>query len=373
MTIPELPKDLIEEILCYVPATYLKRLRSTCKGWNRLFKDDRRFAKKHYDKAAKQFLPLMSTNEELCAMSVNLHGTIPSLEVKDKPWLFVSDSKHCDIEISRIFHSGGLLLCFSRDGEISIIVWNPLTSETRLIRTRNRRDKGRNFVLGYYQEDKKTYYKILSFYLDSKDFEIFEFNSDSWRFIDDICPGLSLLYSDQCVSLKGNTYMFAIDDLSVSLLKYDFSTETSVPVPLPYKSRSFEAISLSVVREEKLSVLLQRDKSSKTEIWVTNGIDETTTKVMVVSWSKVLSLDLSPDLKIRYGESFLLDEEKKVIMIFNNRMEEENKSEDKLYIIGDDDNKATQVYTIHGYGPAVFNYFPSLVQIEQSSRQEEKS
>ncbi|VYS57910.1 unnamed protein product [Arabidopsis thaliana] len=312
MTIPELPKDLIEEILCYVPATYLKRLRSTCKGWNRLFKDDRRFAKKHYDKAAKQFLPLMSTNEELCAMSVNLHGTIPSLE---DATLFLDTIK----------------------------------------------------------EDKKTYYKILSFYLDSKDFEIFEFNSDSWRFIDDICPGLSLLYSDQCVSLKGNTYMFAIDDLSVSLLKYDFSTETSVPVPLPYKSRSFEAISLSVVREEKLSVLLQRDKSSKTEIWVTNVIDETTTKVMVVSWSKVLSLDLSPDLKIRYGESFLLDEEKKVIMIFNNRMEEENKSEDKLYIIGDDDNKATQVYTIHGYGPAVFNYFPSLVQIEQSSRQEEKS
>ncbi|VVA97859.1 unnamed protein product [Arabis nemorensis] len=39
----QLPDDLVEEILCYVPATDLKRLRSTCKRWNFLF-DNRRFA-----------------------------------------------------------------------------------------------------------------------------------------------------------------------------------------------------------------------------------------------------------------------------------------------------------------------------------------
>ncbi|CAH8261053.1 unnamed protein product [Arabidopsis lyrata] len=370
MTIPELPKDLIEEILCYVPATYLKRLRSTCKEWNRLFKDDRRFERKHFDKAAKQCLPLISTkyHKVPCLMSLNLHGIMPSLEVESKIRRVDSDSKYpisTKMENSRVFHCGGLLLCSSQDDESAILVWNPLTGENRWIKTGNRRDKGRTFVLGYYyQEDKKPCYKILSFYSDSNDFEIFEFNSDSWRFIDDICPGWSLPNPCQCVSLKGKTYMFALDETKtcVSLLKYDYSTEKSILVPLPYKSRCFEETSLSVVREEKLSVLLQRDKSCKTEIWVTN---ETTTKAMVVSWSKVLALDLSPLLEIWYDGSFFLEEEKKVIMI-SNRWIEEDKSEDNLYIVGEDANKATQVYTIDGCGSAVYNYVPSLVQIERA-------
>ncbi|WZZ29657.1 hypothetical protein YC2023_013058 [Brassica napus] len=35
----DLPCDLIEEILCRVPATSLRHLRSTCKQWNLLFNE----------------------------------------------------------------------------------------------------------------------------------------------------------------------------------------------------------------------------------------------------------------------------------------------------------------------------------------------
>ncbi|CAA7051373.1 unnamed protein product [Microthlaspi erraticum] len=98
------------------------------------------------------------------------------------------------------------------------------------------------------------------------------------------------------VSFKGNTYWFASDEekpeLGVSLLRFDFATEKFGYLPLPYQSR-YETACLSVVREEKLCVLLQQEIWSKTEIWVTDKIGESNKGV---SWSKVLALDLSLDL-----------------------------------------------------------------------------
>ncbi|KAG2306254.1 hypothetical protein Bca52824_026002 [Brassica carinata] len=76
----DLPGDLLEEILCRVPAISLKRLRSSC-SWNRLF-SDKQFARKHLDKAAKQSLVFKVTQYSRARlMSVNLYGT-PSVEFK---------------------------------------------------------------------------------------------------------------------------------------------------------------------------------------------------------------------------------------------------------------------------------------------------
>ncbi|CAH8261003.1 unnamed protein product [Arabidopsis lyrata] len=375
MKTPEqLPKDLVEEILCRVPATSLRRLRSTCKAWNRLFKNDRRFASKHFDKSAKQLIPLSLRNDyRIFPISVNLHGNSPSLELKSELIDPHSKNSVAQFEISRVLHCDGLLLCSSHVDESRVLVWNPLTGETRWIRTGNFRKEGRSFDLGYSQDDNKSWiksYKMLSYYRGTKYFEIYDFDSDSWRILDDIiAPGGSIGFSELSVSLKGNTYWLArgITETPriISLLKFDFSTDKSVPVPLPYQSRRFEATSLSVVREDKLSVLLQRDKSSKTEIWVTDKIDETT---KVMSWSKVLALDLSPHLQIWNDASFLLGEEKKVVMCCE-KLIDENKVKDMVYIVGED-NVVTEVGfgvdEMDGCRAVIFNYVPSLVQIEQA-------
>lgn len=81
MTMSERPADMVEEILCHVPATSLKRLRSTCKRWNLLF-NDTRFARKHFDKAVRrQILILMLTKEfRVWSMNINLHG-VSSIDV----------------------------------------------------------------------------------------------------------------------------------------------------------------------------------------------------------------------------------------------------------------------------------------------------
>ncbi|KAJ4894466.1 F-box/kelch-repeat protein [Raphanus sativus] len=97
-----LPDNLVEEeILCRVPATSLKRLRATCQLWNGLF-NNRRFAKIHFDKASKQFLFLMLTNEyRIRSLSVELKGELGLL-----------DPLHSvQFKITHVFHCDGLLLC----------------------------------------------------------------------------------------------------------------------------------------------------------------------------------------------------------------------------------------------------------------------
>ncbi|ESQ47716.1 hypothetical protein EUTSA_v10022266mg [Eutrema salsugineum] len=343
----DLPKDLVEdEILCHVPATYLKRLGSTCKRWNRLFNGDGRFARKHTDKAAaKQLLVLMKTRAyRICLIVFDLEGPVPSVEVKSE--LSLVDSDSAPFDIYRVFHCDGLLLCTSQNS-FRFVVWNPFTGETRWFRPSSRGQKGyRTFVLGYSQEDNKKSYKVLSSIRGRKYFEIHEFSSDSWRMLDDVIPpGWTGDFTYLTVSLKGSTYWFASDGTkaqrNASLLKFDYSTEKSVPVPLPYQCVWLEIAGLSVVKEEKLSRVI----TCNTEIWVTNKIDETTH--VVSSWSKVLALDLShADLQIVYYTNFLLDEDKKVVMICENWLdmedETETKNKDVIYIVGED-NKVTQV------------------------------
>ncbi|KAG7577726.1 F-box-like domain superfamily [Arabidopsis thaliana x Arabidopsis arenosa] len=393
MTTPELTKDSVEEILCRVPATNLKRLRCTCKQWNRLYKDDERFAREHCDKAAKEVLALMLTEKyRICPMSVNLNGDVPSVEVKSG--LSVPDphfNNSCQYDIAEVFHCDGLLLC-THEGSLrygsQIVVWNPFTGQNRWIESGNRCKEGKIFVLGYYYQDKNKScsksYKVLCLSPFGNDTEIYELNSDSWRTIPDgeITPGYYISDSGHMVSLKGNTYWFAREiakpHLGISLLGFDFQTEksSSFCLPLPYQGPLYEILSLSVVREEKLSVFIQPDYTSKTEIWVTSKIDNTTTKG-AVSWTKVLSLDLNPDLQITDQVKFLLDEEKKIVLCCERWMvmEDETKSFDKIFILGED-NKVIEVSfgvgITEGCWPAILNYVPSLAPIERAGGKRKK-
>ncbi|ESQ50335.1 hypothetical protein EUTSA_v10002009mg [Eutrema salsugineum] len=371
----DLPKDLVEdEILCHVPAKYLKRLGSICKQWNRLINGgDGRFARKHTDKAAKQFLVLTKTRaDRICPTVFDLEGPVPSVEVKSE--LSLVDSHSSPFDIYRVFHCDGLLLCTSWDRS-RFVVWNPFTGETRWFRPSTPSHKGyRSFFLGY---DNKKSYKVLSYIIGRNNiFEIYEFSSDSWRTLDEddvIPPGWTDDLTFLKASLKGSTYWFATDrtkaQCNASLLKFDYSTEKAVPVPFPYQCGNLVVAGLSVVKEEKLSVLFQRNVTCKTEIWVSNKIDETN---HVVSWTKVLALDLShADLQIDHDTNFLFDEDKKVVMICENWLdledETETKNKDVISIVGED-NKVTQVdfglEITEGRHVAILNYVPSLVQIE---------
>ncbi|XP_010419966.1 PREDICTED: F-box protein ETP2-like [Camelina sativa] len=372
MTIPELPEDLVEEILCRVPATSLKRLRSTCKRWNRLFNDDWRFARKHLDKATKQFMVLLLIKKyNIALVSIDLNRTIPSVEVNTAYSLIDPQPEYSSkFYVSRVIHCDGVLLCTSSVDNSRIVVWNPLTGEQRWIRTGDGSEGGRAFNIGYVNKSCNKSYRVLSYYYGKYNFEMYEFNSDTWRSLGDICPGWRL-WAYMLVSLKGSTYTFAEDGTKISLLKIDYSTEKSVHVRLPCdQGIQLENSILSVVREEKLAFLSQPDRKSKTEIWVTNKIDETTKEV---SWSKVLALDLSRRNQILNCGSFLLDEEKKVLVycdILDHYDIERIKN--NIENVGEDNIVTTLEFGVDKVKlclPAIHNYVPSLDKIKQAKAQ----
>ncbi|CAA7051380.1 unnamed protein product [Microthlaspi erraticum] len=372
----ELPWDLVEEILCRVPATSVKRVRSTCKRWDRLF-NDKTFVSKHSVKAVKQFMCLMLMSKmRVCPMSVNLDGDPPSVEVKAELSLLDPRSRNSafQYDVPHVFHCDGLLLCTSEEPEPRIVVWNPFTGQTRWIELGG--DKFRNFALGYHQDKRSNTrsYKVLSFYYGI-DSEIYDFDTDSWRILDGDSVGRrACRCANQMVSFQGKTYCLASDkakpELGKSVLTFDYSTDKFGRVPLPYQSR-YSYACLSVVREEKLSVLLQQKIASNTEIWVTNKIGETNKGV---SWSKVLAFDLS--LNLDYS-SFLFDEEKKVVTFYDRWVDanDEENSKDMVYIVGEDNNVTQVVIGVgefDGCWPAILNYFPSLAEIEPARGKKRK-
>ncbi|WZZ17346.1 hypothetical protein YC2023_110435 [Brassica napus] len=353
----DLPPDLVDEILCRVPATSLKRLRSTCKRWNALFKD-RVFTEKHFHKAPKQSLVFALKYEEPYALeesnaflvSVSLDAPSPSIEIKVALSLMDPASSSKEVGIDEIIHCDGLLLCITNMDD-RIVVWNPCSGETRWIQTE---PYYYLFALGHDNNKLCHAYKILMFYRRNNIdvFEIYELSSDSWRVLDDVT--LDWSFEPTCVSLEGNSYWYSSDQKDAFLISFDFRRERFRGLCLP-TFQSHGRICLSVVREEKLSVLHKCYNTSKMEVWVTSKID-----TEAALWTKSFTVDLHNDFdKVPFR--FLIDEEKKVVVCCNVDM--------MVYTIDKYNAESSSVVssTVLSWHPLIYSYVPSLVQIQQSS------
>lgn len=75
------------------------------------------------------------------------------------------------------------------------------------------------------------------------------------------------------------------------LICFNFTMERFGPrLGLPFRPYVEDTVTLSIVREDQLAVLFQREDTFHMEIWVTTKIEP-----QVVSWSKVfLSVDMEP-------------------------------------------------------------------------------
>ncbi|EFH61456.1 F-box family protein [Arabidopsis lyrata subsp. lyrata] len=254
MMFADLPSDLESEILSRVPATSLKELQTTCKRWYTLFRDPR-FVKKN-----------LVTEMNTLIHSINLRGIQNSFDSSigvDVKLYELKDPEHDKIRCI-ISHCDGLLLCTTKDNNSRVVVWNPCTGQTRWIQS--------NMLMNTYSLAK---------------FEIYEFNSDSWRILDEISP--DCFRRSDGVTLKGNAYWFGSNLESKSILKFDFTTERFGRLSLPFQN-NYRSVFLSVVREEKLALIQQRldTDSLKMNIWVTKTkIDEDKD----LSWSNFLVVD----------------------------------------------------------------------------------
>ncbi|KAG2271693.1 hypothetical protein Bca52824_066248 [Brassica carinata] len=183
------------------------------------------------------------------------------------------------------------------------------------------------FSLGYENNKSCQTYKILRCSWDFLGVEpqvvdcgIYDFESHSWKDLNDVFPKNCSIVS-KAVSLKGNIYCIADkNDEEDLLLSFDFSTEKFRCLSLRFPSvvDDFVPAALSVVREERLSVLYSviSDTRPKIEIWMTthDKIDQT----KLVSWSKFLSLELdenNPQIDLSSETTFFVDEKQKVAVL----------------------------------------------------------
>ncbi|KAL1197209.1 F-box protein [Cardamine amara subsp. amara] len=384
----DLPRDLVEEVLCRVPLTSLGTVRSICKKWNTLSKDPS-FGKKHIagrqakltTSSEREFMVIKMIKDMVYLMSVNLHNSDFESCIKREGKL---NSQWLLDDVSQVFHCKGLLLCICEHGT-TLIVWNPYLGQTRLLEPRDKLHReDYTYALGYNNISKS--YKILRFInchcpaFDEPvydepayvEFKIYDINTSSLRVLD-ITPQdwWVRAYYSCCVSLKSNTYWFATEKylntretLDSFLVCFDFTSETFGPhLPLPFEFGFYSAqdLILSSVREEKLAVLIRQQDTSMIEIWITTKIEPN-----AVSWSSkvFLAVDVSPfacsdwPFEVR-GASFFIDEEKKVAVVFVRSV---------AYIVGVDGtlkevDLGGSTYPFCFPRPHLCSYVPSLMQL----------
>ncbi|KAF8083435.1 hypothetical protein N665_0772s0005 [Sinapis alba] len=286
--ISDLPVNLVEEILSRVPLKSMRAVRLTCKGWETLSKS-RSFSKIHIDKlsAVKE-----SESMIIAMMDYNLYLMKVVLVGNEDPFVERKGKLTCldkQIKISEVFHCDGLLLCVLEDDDTKVIVWNPYLGQTRSIeesRYYSHRPDGWDrfiYALGYEEKGSCSCrsYKFLRFIDKYLWFELYDFDSNSWKTLD-ITPNWSILCGQRGVSLKGNTYWPASqrnieeDMLDDHIICFDFTNESFGPLlRLPFDAGRHDCVTLSCVREEKLAVLLTQNEVCPTEfdIWITTKIE----------------------------------------------------------------------------------------------------
>ncbi|CDY34249.1 BnaA01g24660D [Brassica napus] len=266
----------------------------------------------------------MLKERRLYLTSVDLNFVPPSIEFSDALSLkHFNNSKVADTV--RVIHCDGLLLCTTTEGEL--VVWSPCLGETRWIKHNDGCKCFRRkamFTLGYGNNQSCRCYKILMF-LDWYDisgdcsldgFEIYDFNSNAWRVVN--APNCFVIRSHG-VALKGNAYWNAYDDKdSDYLLSFDFTRERFIRLCFPLPSHDY------------------------------------------LSWSKSFEVDYGFDVYT----SLLIDEHKKVALCCSSYFREDR---NVVCTLGEEDKYYTEIAFKATYllRPHIFNYVPSLVQIQQ--------
>ncbi|XP_010412942.1 PREDICTED: putative F-box protein At3g17500 [Camelina sativa] len=335
MAMTDLPRDLLESILSRIPYESLRELRFTCKLWNALFKD-RGFIKQRFHKAAREVVVMAFSCVNLFNFYLDGDNNFDGLEFK---------TLHCGISypnvISDMFYCDGLLLLRTMENN-KLGVWNPCSGKSRWIELMYHIQYTRGiFSLGYHK-DLCDSYKVLSIFDNPKpELYIYEFNSDSWRSLDDVILGCMI--KSRGVSLQGNTYWIASQVKDFLLLSFDFTTETFGRLNLPLQRLGYETLALSVVRDEQLSTLQQSLDTTKVEIWVTSNdkIDQT----KVLAWTKFLAVDLNTYDKRKFtcDVSFFIDQERKVAVCWDRGT---------VHTLGEDHRY--QCIHSNGFGEAMF-------------------
>ncbi|KAL9292178.1 putative F-box protein [Arabidopsis thaliana] len=391
MTFNDLPEDLVVEILSRVPAVFLARLRSTSKRWNTLIKDGK-LSKKHSSNAPRHSMALVLIDHKVYSVRSNLRGIHNSVAPYVNITCHFSLKEHLsnnystEVDIGHVFHCDGLLLCTTKD--YRLVVWNPLSGETRWIQPRFCYKKDDCYALGRSScnkykilrqgrlinpSEERYVYNIVGEDLvinnsqERCEYEIYDFNSNSWRSIG-VITGLFNPNITSGVSVNGITYWFDISEQF--LLSFDFSTERFGSESLP---EGDSHLALSVTRQGKRLCMLSTNYTYVTgtnvNLWIATKTSENT---RAMSWSKFPILRGGVGLRyrchFREGVSFFAYQVKEKIVVVSCHRPNRH-SKDIIHIVENDkfielDHHGAKPTHELSPTPRLLIYVPSLVQIQ---------
>ncbi|XP_019096373.1 PREDICTED: F-box/kelch-repeat protein At1g24800-like [Camelina sativa] len=197
----DLPPEVVgDKILAKVPITSLAAVRSTSKLWHALSKD---WIVGKAAASRQNFLGFMTMDSKVCSVRFHLRRK----EEEDSVDLSIKQVALLDqVEVSTVFHCGGLLLCVLKDNS-RLLAWNPYLGQTRWIGPNTSFHRLDRYALGY--DIDRNHHKILRFVdncihsIHYFGFEIYDFGSNSWRVLD-VRPDWEVEFYQRGVSLKGN-------------------------------------------------------------------------------------------------------------------------------------------------------------------------
>lgn len=362
----ELPFDLVEEILLWVPSKSLERFRCTCKQWETLISEPR-FINKHLSNMRGREEQFTVFNDVTLVSHFTDSSTVSCVCVGidfddlNEPRLNMHDFEpllSSSLLVKNMYHCDGLLLYVMRT---NLLVLNPLLKQGRWIKCGKADHSLDAYGLGYISSNQPSCgndYKMVRFRCGkSKDSSIkvyvYELKSDYWKVFDNIFDGF-LEWPESNVCLRGTPYWigYVKGRTCKTIESFDFSKERFETLFLPPStigsSRLDNSLSLGVFGGDKLSILHESRASGKIQLWV-----------MKKHWSKLMTISTPESSMFPRYSSYFIEKNGKLVLSIRGI------NYIKVYIAGKDDEcqNVENLCMDHLTSGSGCYYIPSLVPV----------
>ncbi|CAL1385256.1 unnamed protein product [Linum trigynum] len=313
----DFPQDLITDILWRLPiGPWTGRFCCVCKSWRTLFSDPSFILREKPVDSGLRILINSFNDDKRSVYSLHSADTLEPLLPcplqlpfnEEKPLKVVEDNDHCWIpRFTRIAGSCNGLICIA-DGDYDLILWNPATSETKLVPPSPFRPNWHLHTVGFGFDPETEDYKIIrQFELDDGSWgcsyflEVYCLRTDSWTKLtdDDNRYHLRVCYDQMLLQCnKGKLYWWrqkwnpkCLEFESFAISSHEFRT---IDLRLPSGIEVYGKLEYLLNEEYMVALFPLEDKeaaevrsyaSASMEIWVLlkYWVPESWTKLLVIA------------------------------------------------------------------------------------------
>ncbi|KAL3533860.1 hypothetical protein ACH5RR_007381 [Cinchona calisaya] len=323
VALPDIPQEIIFEILPWLPVKSLLRFKCVCKSWLSLISSSE-FIKTHLKNSSKHnnyafHIFVLQSSEidykipfpgDYILSTYSLHSLlykdISSIEFVDS---IVLDPILNDHPIQSVGSCNGLICIWSAPGVLTL--WNPLTKNSRILPCDDEgeplyendtnipeRLRGRSYVaanvFGY--DDLNDDYKVVRGYVDA--LAVYSLRDQTWKLIDDIPYYETDYFTDFEALVNGNMHWRRLDGDGLShfpiIISLNLETEKCGKISLPDDLAGEVNWYLKVV--EGCIGIVHHCDDGRLDIWVMKEYG------VLESWTRVASIPDWEDFRPRCFE-----------------------------------------------------------------------